>query len=115
MHVQTTAAGKNASKKKHTNCNYSNSSVCFRVKIVCPKTKNRTVNDDCNFTVTDFKNLFEKLLQDKTQKNSNAGTIGEWPARSVIVCTVTYCRNLNLELSRTHLTTKAIRHRVTYY
>ena len=70
MHVQTTPVGKNASKKNSTTItkrNISNSNICFRVKTLCPKTKNKTVSD-FNFTVEDFTNLFESLLLNKKEK-----------------------------------------------
>ena len=71
MHLQTTAVGKNALKKKFTTiptCSNSKSSMCVEVKIVCPQTGNKSVNDDCKFTLKDFTMKFESLLQNNTGK-----------------------------------------------
>ena len=70
MHVQTTPDGTNASKKNSTTItkrNNSNPNICFRVKTLCPKAKNKAVSD-CKFKVENFTDLFESLLQNKTKK-----------------------------------------------
>jgi hypothetical protein len=67
MHVQNTAGGEKASKKK---CNNSKFRICYQVESDYPKCKsrNKSVNDDCKYTFKDFKKLTELLIKDEKKE-----------------------------------------------